>query len=303
VTGPSSADAARAHELAEHVIAPLVLGGALRPVRPLGPRRALAIGDLGIAVLSDERRLGLAAARLRAARRLAPVDVLPDVAADEVALAAALSDLLQVTNHELSGVLTRRRHDRLLAAAVVLVDLAGPPRTLGRALARHATFARVPELVRVDSTVAWWTGSRSFRGQPPPARLLAWPDLRRVSVARAPVPVEAMADDAPVDPSAWVAALGRWLARTPLTDLASSHRRRPAFAWSEATLGLVADPGGARLALRAIGAGAARRPDGTNAAAEAVARATAALEVGSHARSIADAFARELVAAIDTLWA
>jgi hypothetical protein len=35
---------------------------------------------------------------------------------------------------------------------------------------------------RTDRTVRYWAGSRTYLGQPPPRRLLRWPELRRVRV-------------------------------------------------------------------------------------------------------------------------
>ena len=46
--------------------------------------------------------------------------------------------------------------------------------------------------------------------------------------------------------------LALWLTRTPLTDLATIDRQRPAFAWSASTLALVATPPGRILAQRAF---------------------------------------------------
>jgi hypothetical protein len=50
----------------------------------------------------------------------------------------------------------------------------------------------------------------------------------------------------------WLRALARWLAASPLSDLASAERSAPRFVWSGAALGLVHVELGKMLALRAI---------------------------------------------------
>jgi hypothetical protein len=73
--------------------------------------------------------------------------------------------------------------------------------------------------------VSFWVGKREFRGAEPPARLLKWPDVRRVREERWRVTVvgEAVSDPAlkPI-----VAAL---LASSPLTDLFEPTRLEPRF--------------------------------------------------------------------------
>ena len=66
-----------AERLFAGVMAPLVLGGPLLPGHAIGARAALALGEERLPV---DRDLGLrvAAGRIRRARRLAPVDALPD---------------------------------------------------------------------------------------------------------------------------------------------------------------------------------------------------------------------------------
>ena len=52
------------------------------------------------------------------------------------------------------------------------------------------------DLGRDDVRVSFWVGKREFHGAEPPARLLKWPELRRVREERWRVTVvgEAMAD-------------------------------------------------------------------------------------------------------------
>ena len=242
----------RAEELASCVIAPLILGGKVCPVRPFGARLALAMADAR-EIADSDLRSRLDVARVRRARLLAPVDTLPPLDAASWALAAGLNDLLQVTNHELAGGLLSGRREKLLRSVSQLCERVPPPRSVGEALARHATFARALELVRVDTLVSWWTGRASFRGQPPAPRLLTWGELRRVTVTPRKVALGAMAEGVRgVRDELFMEVLARWLSASPLSDLAGLTRTAPPFAWSAATLSLVATRPGRTLAFRAI---------------------------------------------------
>ncbi|MFT3771962.1 MAG: hypothetical protein QM820_41680 [Minicystis sp.] len=247
---------ARCEELAQAVLAPLVLGGPVHPVRPFGGPLGLRCGvDRRLADADLASRLDVA--RVRRARLLAPVDTLPELDEADWALLAALNDLLQLTNHNLASAFTRGRYARLVSNLRWLCERIPAPRDVAGALARHATFARALELSRTDATVSWWTGSARFRGEPPPARLLAWRELRRVRVDARKVPLADMsAGVSGVSPDDYADLLALWLGRTPLTDLATATRSSPLFAWSASTLSLVATPPGRSLALRAL----ARQP-------------------------------------------
>lgn len=245
-------DGVRLEELAASVVGPLVLGGTIVPVRPIGPRLALRFGE-GRRIVDDDLRTRIDVARVRVARQLVAVDTLPDIAAAEWALVAAFNDLVQVTNHDLSGPLTRARHGRLLLLARDLCAAVAPCRTPLEALCRHALLSRVLEAFRTDSTLRWWTGSASFRGVPVSRRLAAWPEIRKVRIERTRVPLVKMVEGiSGVSSDDFLRGVAALLQRTPLTDLATAARPSPAFAWSSATLSLIAAPLGRRLAARAI---------------------------------------------------
>lgn len=268
---------ARAEALFSDVIAPLVQGGALRPVRPIGPRLAAQLA--GHRVVDAALLASVDAARLRVARQLLPVDTLPELGRAEWALAAALNDLLQLTHHELTGALSRSRRARLAEALDASLAAVPAPATLGEALARHATFSRVLELSRTDTEVSWWTGRASFRGQPPPRRLVAWPSVRQVAISPTRVRLANMAKDLrDLEAERFDGLLAALLAKSPLTDLATALRASPAFAWSPPTLGLVAAPMGRALALRAVlRARSSRAQLSLRRAAEALSEAPEAL--------------------------
>ncbi|MRG93278.1 hypothetical protein [Polyangium spumosum] len=290
-----ASDDERFEELVTGIVAPLVLGGKLRLVRPFGQLGA-QLGE-GKGVVDADLRSRLDVARVRRARLVAPVDTLPELDEHEWALAAALNDLLQVTNHELGGLFTKGRYMRLLRSVFDLCGRVPPPRDVGAALARHATFARVMELSRADTSVRWWTGSASFRGMPPPKRLLLWQDLRRVHVETQRVPIHEMCDGLPtMVAEGYTTALSAWLSRSPLTDLASVTRAAPLFAWSPPTIALIAVPAGRMLAFHVL---ARQRAEHVSAA---LSRASAGLDgpLAAH-RPVVEEFSREIAAAFEAM--
>ncbi len=286
-----SALAERLTFLCEGVVSPLVLGGPVRLMRPFGPKLALDVAR-GQEVPDPELRSQLSVVRTRVARALAPIDALPPVGQAELALAALLHDLLVASHHELEGTFSSGRASELLEGVVAACEAIEPAQSVGDALALHATFSRLLEVVRVDRRVEWWTGSARFRGQPVPTRLLLWSDLRRVRQDEAHVTLAHMCDDlGPPRSERFVAALGCLLAETPLTDLATCARAAPTFAWAAGTLRLVATPLGSRLAARAIPA------KDKSHAERALRTATQALRPGPAAELAAQFVERSFVSA------
>ncbi len=280
--------AERGDALAQNLLAPLVLGGPVHPVRPFGGPLALRLARLAVSrsLTDGDLAVPLDVARVRRARLLLPTDTLPDLDEGDWAALAGLNDLLQLTNHHLGGPLTRGRYARVLANLRWLCERIPAPRDVLSALSRHATFARALELGRTDSAVSWWTGSARFRGETPPARLIAWPEIRRVHVDARRVPLADMpAGVTGITPTDFTDVLALWLTRSPLTDLATATRLSPPFAWSASTLALVATGPGRLLAFRAL---AGEPPDAvTTVLARAALQVPAAYE---EARRIADAF-------------
>ncbi|AUX41937.1 hypothetical protein SOCE26_033620 [Sorangium cellulosum] len=296
MTARPEAIAERLSELAANVLAPLVLGGPLHLVRPFGVRLALLLGD-GAPAIDRDLASRIELARVRVARLIAPIDTLPELTSADWALLCALNDLLQLTNHELAGPLTRSRYPRLLASVRDLCELVPAPPDVATALSRHATFARVLDCFRTDAQVVWWTGSASFRGQPPPPRLLRWRQLRNVTVSTRRVGLAEMAQGIPgLAAPDYADALALWLTRTPLTDLATATRKSPPFAWSASTLAIVATVPGRSLAYRAL----LRQPHDLAVAALARAAREVPPRFGQ-ARVLAESFASEVAAGIKLL--
>jgi hypothetical protein len=241
-----------ANRLFEGFLAPLVLGGEMKPGRPIGARAALALGrDRTLVDIDLVSHVELA--RTRVARRLMPLDRVPRITEAEWALAATLHDLVQSTHPGFDAAFRRSAPVRLLTIALAALERIPSPTSVGDALGRHTWFARLFEMQRMDTTVRWWVGSSTFLGETPPARLMAWPELRRVRVETSPrTMMDLPKSGSAVDASMFASAVTSFLAKTPLTDLATIHRGAPAFLWSTESLGLVATAPGRALAMRAL---------------------------------------------------
>jgi len=280
---------ARLEALGQGVLGPLVLGGQMRLVPPLGAELGLEIG-IGRRISDDDLRSRVDVARVRRARLVAPLDTLPDISPAEWSLVAVLNDALQATNHELSGAFTKGRHAKVLESASRLVAAIPRPRSTLEVIVRYATFARLFEIERTDTHVTAWAGSATYRGQKPDRSMVFWPSLRRVSVEPRRTPLPAMTEGLPaVSPADYLRLIGELVARSPLSDLASAHRVAPPFAWTRFSLELVSYPTGRALALRAM----ARAP--AQPVVAAIQTATNALAAGTAARSIAESFAFDLL--------
>ena len=233
-------------------LAPLVLGGTMRPIKAFGGKNALLIGDRTPADQDALSRTQLA--RVRIARKLAPIDRFePAPTAHEWAIAAMLHDLVQATHPGFNAVFRRSGPLRIMSVIEKTLERVPPPRTAGDALSRHTWFSRMFELARTDVQVKWWTGSETFLGEEPPARLTAWPEIRRVQQTRTPRPLmDLPTSGGAVDLSRFTSVVEGLLSRTPLTDLATINRAAPLFAWSHETLTLCATTAGRTVILRAF---------------------------------------------------
>jgi hypothetical protein len=238
-----------AQRLFAGVMAPLVLGGPLEPTRAIGARAALALGATRPAAADLAARVH--GARVRRARTLVPIDHLGPPSGAEWALAAALHDLVHAANPGFDAPLRRGGAALILELAGATIRRVAPPQNLHEAVSRHTWFARLFDIARTDTAVSWWSGSRVFLGVEPPARLRAWPEMRRVHVTRTPVPLLEL-EPLAVGRAALTGAVAALLARTPLTDLATCTRAAPAFSWNEATLALLQRPAGRTLVMRAL---------------------------------------------------
>lgn len=239
--------------LFETFLGPLVVGGTMSPGKPFGGKNALSIGDQrqpsDVDLLS---RCELA--RVRVARKLAPVDTFePAPNGNEWALAAVLHDIVQSTHPGFDAVFRRSGPKRILDVVEMTLERIAPAVNVGDALSRHTWFSRMFELARTDIDVRWWTGSERFLGTDPPARLVAWPELRRVTQTRTPRPLmELPTSGSAVEPERFASVTESFLKKTPLTDLATVNRASPTFVWTHENLSLAATHAGRTIAIRAL---------------------------------------------------
>jgi hypothetical protein len=170
---------------------PLVRGGALHIGRPLGQEavaRVLSSASAGASPDGGSHpdpnpTLALAAGRQEVSAHYLPTIAPPPLDETTARLGAALHNLLALGHPALLGPGLARRQERIAAAALTLADI-GPPRSARETVNRHSLLARLPEIVRVDSTVRYWIGRQVFVGRTPPRRVTALPTLRRVRVDR-----------------------------------------------------------------------------------------------------------------------
>ncbi len=254
--------AAVGRRLFSSVLAPLVLGGGLRPGHAVGARVARALASSAPALVGPsvggDLVLRVASARVARARQLAPIDEVGlEPTGAEWALAAALHDMLQASNPGFDRPLRRAAGARILELAADVARHVPAPATVRDALSRHSFFARTLEIARTDTVVTWWVGSRTFLGVEPPARLRAWPDVRRVRVTANRRTLPELAPLA-FDRDSLVAAVAVLLSKTPITDLATCTRPAPSFAWNDHVLALIGTRSGLTIGLRAL----ARLPAG-----------------------------------------
>ncbi|CAN5690890.1 hypothetical protein BH09MYX1_BH09MYX1_39150 [soil metagenome] len=250
--------AAIADRLFRSFLAPLVLGGELRPGRPIGAKTALALG--GQLLTDSDLASHVELARLRIARKIVPLDHFLNAEApgtpngEEWALAAALHDIVQAAHPDWNGVLrSSQGPTKLLDLAAAALDHVGPVSDVREALARHTWFSRVLEIARTDTKVSWWVGSQTFLGIDPPHRLSAWPELRRVRVEKETQPLlDLPGAGGKIDANRFGVEIARFLRASPLPDLSKCARTKPHFSWTPETISLVAMRGGRTLALRAI---------------------------------------------------
>ncbi len=234
-------------------LGPLVVGGTMRPGKPFGGKHALSIGDhrqpSDFDLLSRTEL-----ARVRVARRIAPIDTLePAPNANEWALGAVLHDIVQSTHPGFDVVFRRAGPKRMLDVVEKTLAHIPPPVNVGDALSRHTWFSRMFELARTDIDLRWWTGSERFLGTEPPRRLTAWPELRRVTETRTPRPLmDLPASGSAVEMQRFLWVVEAFLQKTPLTDVATLTRTAPTFVWTHENLSLAAAHSGRTIVNRAL---------------------------------------------------
>ncbi len=241
-----------AASLFQAFMAPLVLGGPMHPGKPIGGKIALQMTP-DRPTHDPDLLSRVQLARVRIARQLAPVDRFEPPTHAEWVLGAMMHDVVQSTHPGFNAVFRRSAPNRLLEVVGKTLERVPMPDSVGDALSRHTWFKRMFELTRTDVVLSWWTGSQTFLGTEPPARLMAWPELRRVRQDKTPHPLmELPASGSAVDPGRFSTMVSELLRRTPLTDIATCGRAGPPFVWTDASIALVSSRNGRTLAVRAL---------------------------------------------------
>lgn len=271
--------------------APLVAGGTLHVGNVIGARRAMELSEQ---LVVEPPADAFDRERDRVARSLVDVGWAPAPSASDWRLVIALHDLFASTHPELDTWLRRDHARRAERTSIATLSTIAPPRTVGAAIARHTLVARAPEIVRHDGVVAFWAGTRAFRGRSVPQRLLAWPSLRRVQLSKTELDVFSLGRHSGAGEASYRAAFSGWLGASPITALSCIGRTAFEFAFSDSILAIIADPLGRRVALRA----AETHADGETA--RALGRALSHLHRLDHREGgrIAFAFAVELLARV-----
>jgi hypothetical protein len=218
----NSADPAALAAFLTGFVRPLVEGGELHVRAPVG-RAALTAWEVSLGELAElTTAIDEVRARLAADLMVRPPPIV--FAAGDLRLAVALHDAL-VLAHPVSATWPARRGRRGLEAFVSeLIADAGAPVDRLDVVARHTLLRGLPELIRRDVRLTWWTGSAEFRGVAPPRRLTAWPGIRRVREEQSAAPLGEVVQG---EAAGLASAL---LAGSPLTDLLSAGEPARAFA-------------------------------------------------------------------------
>lgn len=205
-------------------VLPLVAGGDVRVSRVFGAVELRRLEDEAFTMESDERALALAEARQEVMAELL-IDPAPPALDDEaIRLALAVQTMLFFGHPAATAATVRKSRLREVAAwtqeqLAALMPAEGPTQLA----ARHSILHHLFDLGRDDVRVSFWAGRREFRGQEPPARLLAWQRVRRVREERWRTSI---VGEALGDPLAR-GLLDALLVASPLTDLLSPTRTEP----------------------------------------------------------------------------
>ena len=159
-------------------VLPIVAGGVAHVGPPLDAPAVALLAERAIDRPADVLEIERAAAIYGRSLwdRLLPVRL--DSAA--VAVFAALHNLYFLSHPGSQGLAVRSARLREVMRVSHALSRQPAPTKESTLLARHCLFRHFPNVLRRDTEVRFWVGSRRFLGQDPPARLLRWGNLRRV---------------------------------------------------------------------------------------------------------------------------
>jgi hypothetical protein len=219
------------------VMTPLVAGG---PVPVGAPLDAGELAELVREPVDTPSRRALFRARREVAAEVTLQPPPLELDAEALALAVALYDALYLSHPAASHHRSRARA-RVADFAEAAAQLA-PPADRDSLVARHTVVHNLFRIARTDRRVAFWVGTRNFRGQEPPRRLTVWPRLRRVRVDTMRIN---WYRESGVPPAVH-RIVRRLCEASPLTDLVCAARNEPPIALAHAVRYL-ADPEIARF--------------------------------------------------------
>ncbi len=202
-------------------VLPLTAGGDVRISGVIGQAELDRL--LTAPLEREDSGLRVAEARQAVMAELVIDPAPPELDSDAIRLAAAVQALLFLSHPATHATTVRKSRLKELAHWAAETATLQEPSGVRALVERHSMLHHLFDLARDDVRVSFWVGKREFRGSEPPARLLKWPELRRVREERwrTPFVTEAVADPGQ---RAIVAAL---LAASPLTDLLEPARLEP----------------------------------------------------------------------------
>ena len=137
----------------------------------------------------------------------------PQLDEECIALAVAIHNLCFLLGRDHLDE-TRRVISRIASYTARLAQRPDPEDELALC-ARHAIVGGLRTITRRDVRVRFWAGEQSFRGEPPPARLLRWQSVRRVRQEQTAVSLFDEAQKAPLLRT----IVDKLLGSSPLTEL------------------------------------------------------------------------------------
>lgn len=222
-------------------LAPLLEGRELRLGAPIAPGCASYFAQTRSGSADADSRIF--EALHRGASKIATLQTLRWPSMGLLAMAAAMYDVLYVTDPSLDKLFARGARTTIRSWARGWVDLVGVPATRGEALARHVLVERFLAVQRRDVVVKNWAYTYRFFGRAVPANVVALPRLRFVRQEESFKPLATLFERSG-DPELLaldLPGLSREIAaRSPVTELLSLPTRE-GFRFSTATLAALSD--------------------------------------------------------------
>lgn len=204
---------------------PLIAGGDLHVHLPINAEELAAFPKLLVEpeLLSQHAELEEARERVVAEWTRSNVPYAPlREDPDSLALAVVVYNLLMLSHPVVTSVGGGGSAKRIASFTQRLLARIPPAEDGTAALAYHSLLHQLGQIYRTDTEVRWWVGREEFQGTNPPARLLYWKSVRRVTETK--TRTNWLSSTLSAAQTDIIEAL---LARSPLTDMDAHPRRRP----------------------------------------------------------------------------